>query len=357
MSILKLSADEEKEMREMLNAFPIDTTIKILDNIIKDLSEEEREFYKSEIDFWGTLGNQHVLINNIIDIIEDLGLIEPIMSIVDEVAGEKIKEAHKVADERYTRKTPTEYWSEEPTRKEPEPVYRAPGPWTKPEQKIVEPHPEEQYKDPGIKQKVWDPGPSPEIPEFIPDFESIPKKDLNEIRRQMQNQIKAALTGAVRIDPETGERSGQPVVPRPYVMEMVQAYLRATDPEKADQLFGTISGPGKQRDPGEGAASRSRFGYSVKVLLGYLFDRMSIEELYLYWNSIVNNKVLPWVNTEYVATGYGGGEMGANIPDIYKSWEDTTDLSHLEVEWPEEAQWGMAETPEWFGEVMGPIRY
>jgi hypothetical protein len=109
-------------------------------------------------------------------------------------------------------------------------------------------------------------------------------------------------------------------------MEMVYDYLYITGNEEAAEKFKY-----------DGVSSRTRFGFHTKAILRRMFNEMSLEDLYLYWNSIVNYKELPWVNTQYALDRFGGGEMGRNIGPMYETWKETEE--YADIDWPEQLSW------------------
>ena len=181
---------------------------------------------------------------------------------------------------------------------------RAPGEWTRLEETLVQDNPEEDYKYQDFFDREYAPGYA--VPTITPNMEEV--EDLPALTSAMQEAILAAVTPY-----------GQAGIPRPYLMDMVLNYFDKKDPEYAQSL----------RDAG--FDSRTRTGYSTKVVMNKLFDRISPEELYSFWNSIVNYKVLPGVNDDKVVDRYGGGAMGANIKRIYDQWHSDTDFSRIEM--------------------------
>lgn len=258
------------------------------------------------------------------------------------------------AADRYTPTGPGEDFWGEPLRTYPEPVYKSPGPWTKPERGLRKP--KEDYKYPDLWETEWTPGPAPSVPDSMPNFDEMSPVEIDWYWNEMKTQIEQAVMGAPRFNPETGKVNSQQGVPKPCVIDLTEQYLRIRDPEAAEQLFGKPPAPGRKRDPKDDAASDARFGYKIETLLNYLLKNMPIEDMYLYWNSIVNDKVLPLVNHEFVENRYCRGQMGRTSPGMYNTWKEKTSLDHLEVDWPEEEnQWVEGTPPEWFSQVQEPV--
>jgi hypothetical protein len=86
--MLRIKAQqEEKELFEMINTWPMKDVINVLTGLIQDLPEDEKKFYEAEIDTWGKFGKKSVLINDIIALIpagDVLSLLDVLMHDSDE---------------------------------------------------------------------------------------------------------------------------------------------------------------------------------------------------------------------------------------------------------------------------------
>lgn len=322
MSNFLIDADAEKEMREVLNYLSLSDIIKILQVQAEDMPPDKRAFYLDEIKMWGALGDKQQLISDIINIAEEYVGLEQVMDVFEALTqGLPSVEAQT----RYVTKGVPEgfEWSLEtsPTeRLKWMKYYQYPGLYSRYEKDLIQPHPEQDYADPDLLKREWEEGKvlglGPVIPEAFPKLEGLNQQNQYELRKLMETQIY-----------EMVQPSGAPPVPRPFLMEMVYDYLYVTGNEEAAEKF--------RRD---GVASRTRFGFHTKAILRRMFNEISLEDLYLYWNSIVNYKELPWVNEQYALARFGGGAMGRNIGPIYEQWKAQEEESPV-IEWPVELDW------------------
>lgn len=329
----------EEEMYNLLNMLSIEDNASILHSLAVDLPEEQQKFYKDEARFWKAIGQKQVLVQDIIDLIPADLLLKRIDAIVEDVIA-------KSADKsRYQPET--QYWSPEtrgPSR--PQTVLtQEPGfPEISPEESRIRPHPEKDYLVPDLFNIDWPPGPPPPIPEEMPDFSSMSKEDHTKLYGALKNGIADELRGYPLGSPR--DYPVTPPVPAPFIREMVLAYLDAVRPDYAMKL----------RDAGYKSIERK--GFSLPKSMSYLTKYMPIEDLYIYWNSIVNHKVLPWTNTDFVIAQYHGSKEGESLPDLYRAWKSQAPAEEAVI--PEETidYWKEdARAPEWFNNVVGPTEY
>jgi len=332
MAKLIVLAEAEQDLINLLNMLPTESLSSILTKLADQLPEEQKQFYMAEIGTWGALGKKNVLINDIVDIITEYMPPEVLMEEVDEITETAFPmNADKPGGRYFPQQQEQDYWS--PDLQAPRSPYqnltRAPGiPEVKPEVERIMPHPEQQYKDPELMETGYRVGPPPPIPEEIPNFAAMDQASQAGYSKGMQKQLLAALQQ----------------VPRPYIMEMVYQYLAANHEDEAEQY--NI----------DGVASRSRFGFNKQHLISRMTKSMPIDDLFYYWNSIVNHKLLPWVNTEWVDKRFGGGALGQNIGTMYNAWQEGADLSHIQMEWPETTTWQEpGDQPEWWPHPQTPV--
>jgi hypothetical protein len=320
MGNFSIGADTEKEMRQILTYLSLPDIINMLRVQTEDMPPEKRQFYLDEIEMWGAIGDKQQLISDIIDIAEEYVGLDEVMDIFETLT-EGLPPVE--AQTRYVRHDVPEgfEWSEEtsPTeRLKWMKYYQYPGYYSREEHQLIQPHPEQEYADPELLQREWEEGKvlgmGPIIPPALPKLEALGPEDKETLRKSMEQQIL-----------ETIQPTGAPVLPRPYVMEMVYDYLYLTSPEAAEQF--RI----------DGVASRTRFGFSTQRILRRMFNEMSLEDLYLYWNSIVIHRELPWVDTQYALDRFGGGALGKNIGDMYTNWQ--SDQNALMLDWPDDLPW------------------
>jgi hypothetical protein len=320
--------DAEQEMREMLSFLSLPDIIQILRTQANDMPPDKKQFYLDEINMWGSLGDKQQLISDIINIAEEYVGLEEVMGIFDTLTEGLPKEA-----DRYDVKGVPEgfEWSQEtsPTeRLKWMKYYQYPGYYSRYEKELIQPHPEQDYADPDLLKREWEEGKvlglGPVIPEALPKMEGLDQNDQLELRKLMESQIY-----------ETVQPAGAKPVPRPFLMEMVYDYLYIAGKEEAAARFKI-----------DGVSSRTRFGFHTKAILRRMFDEMSLEDLYLHWNSIVNYRELPWVNEQYALDRFGGGAMGRNIGPIYEDWKARGQPEEIpNIEWPEELAWAERVSP------------
>ena len=326
-----IDADNEKELRQILSYLSLPEIIHILETQMKDMPDDVKQFYVDEIALWGAIGNKQQLISDIINIAEESVGLDDVMEVFDEFT------EGLAPLEAQTRYMPTGVpegfeWSEEtnPTERTKWMRYNQyPGYYSREEKQLIEPHPEQDYADPDLLKREREEGKvlglGPIIPEALPKLDDLISTDQAELRKLMEEQIY-----------ETVQPSGAKPVPRPFLMEMVYAYLYVTGNEDAAEKFRN-----------DGVASRSRFGFHTKAILRRMFSQISLEDLYLYWNSIVNYRELPWVDENYALDRFGGGAMGRNIGPMYTDWKSQEDMivTAPEIEWPDELQWAERVSP------------
>jgi len=332
MANVMINADAEQELREVLSYLSLPDIINILQIYIATVPEDEQEFYLGEIDMWGSVGKKQLLISDIIQIIEDTVGLDEVMDVFDTLT-EGLPDIQ--ADMRYVRTDVPEgfEWSEEtnPNERLKWMKYNQyPGYYSREERQLIQQHPEQDYADPDLLKREWEEGKvlglGPVIPEALPKLDELQQSDQQELRNLMELQIQAVV-----------QPSGAPAVPRPFLMEMVYDYLYITGNDEAAEKFRL-----------DGVSSRTRFGFHTKAILRRMFSEMSLEDLYLHWNSIVNHRELPWVNEQYALDRFGGGEMGQNIGPMYTNWksEEMLETEPLDIGWPEELDWAERVTPE-----------
>jgi len=325
MTLMAL-ADSDREILNMLNKFKVDTIVNILRKQISALPEDDQQYFEDEIKTWGDEENKHVLINDIIDILDTDEIMDELDEVVpiDEHAAlgilgqEDDGSGNRRKDAPHRHWSPgQDFWSPEVEWERKTPFGPVPtSPDVKSEEGRIMPHPELDYKYDDLWDREWAPGTAPVWPENAPDFSEAAPADIAPARKDMELQIKNAISP-----------QGQIGVPRPHIMEMVYRYLEANDPEAAKKY--NI----------DDVSSRSVFGHAMRWILNRLFKSLSIEDLYLYWNSIVNHKVLPGVNPEYVDARYGGGKMGKPIDGLYESWATESSWDFEDPDWPVNVNW------------------
>ena len=324
-----INADAEREMYQILNYLSLPDIIKILRKQIEDMPSDKQKFYLDEINLWGTLGDKRQLINDIISIAEEYVGLDELMGVFD-LLTQNLPPID--AQTRYIPKGVPEgfEWSTETNPEERlkwMKYYQFPGYYSKEEKELIHPHPEQEYADPDLLKKEWEHGKilglGPIIPDAFPKLEELDQQDQQNLRKLMEMKIYEAV-----------QPSGEKPVPRPFLMEMVYAYLYVTSKAEAAERFRI-----------DGVSSRSRFGFHTKAILKRMFDEMPLEDLYLYWNSIVNYKELPWVDEAYAVARFGGGAMGRNIGQMYEDWKTQAQPEIPIIEWPEELTWAERAAP------------
>jgi len=338
MPNLLINADAEEEMRQILSYLDLTDIVKILRTQTKDMPPDKAQFYLDEINMWGSLGDKQQLISDIINIAEEYVGLEQVMDVFETLT-EGLPSVE--AQTRYMPKSVPEgfEWSLEtsPTeRLKWMKYYQYPGLYSRFEKDIMQPHPEQDYADPDLLKREWEEGKilglGPVIPGEFPKLEDLSPEENEELRSLMEEQIYLALKPPPHTEEEQGlpeeEKRGIVAVPRPYIMEMVYDYLYLSGNEEAAQQFLI-----------DGVSKRTRTGFSIDKILRRMFSVMPLEDLYLYWNSIVNNKELPWVNENYVRDRFGGGAMGANIEPLYNTWKEQSEVVHTDISWPEAMPW------------------
>jgi len=330
-----LSTDVEKEMRELLNLLSLPSIIQILEKQIEDLPLETQQFYLDEIDLWGSIGDKQQLISAIINITEEAVGLDEVMNLFDVVT------QGLPAVQAQTRYMPTGVapgfeWSQEtnPTeRLKWMKYYQYPGYYSKEEKELIQPHPEQDYADPDLLKREQEEGKvlgaGPIIPEALPKMNELNPQDQKELKKLMEAQIH-----------EIVQPHGARPVPRPFLMELAYDYLYITGNDEAAERFRV-----------DGVSSRTRF-FNTTAILKRMFDEMPLEDLYLYWNSIVNYRELPWVSEQYALDRFGGGELGHNIGTIYEDWKNQGQQEETPyIAWPEEMPWAervpIAEEKQW----------
>jgi len=338
MTNFLIDADSEEEMRQVLSYLDLPEIIKILKIQTNDMPPEQQKFYLDEIELWGAIGDKQQLISNIINIAEEYVGLEEVMEVF-EVLTEGLPPME--AQTRFmTKGVPEGFeWSEETSPEERLKwlrYYQYPGYYSREEKQLIQPHPEQDYADPDLLKREWEEGKilglGPVIPSELPKLEEVDEVNQAQLKRIMEQQITSALNPPAHTAEEkqlpAEERRVIISTPRPYVMEMVYDYLYISGHEAEAEKFLQ-----------DGVSSRSRFGFSLERILKRMFDVMPLEDLYLHWNSIVNNKTLPWVNENYVKDRFGGGAMGANIEPLYQTWLAESDVVNNQIEWPESVEW------------------
>jgi len=295
---MKIRAESpEQQMFDLLSVFSMSDIIGILTKLSEELSHTEREFYLGEIDTWGSIGNKKILINDIIDLVDAAGVIDT----VDEMTGDSLEKLHATLVKRSDfPRDPYDYgndWSEQTKTPRTWQPPTAPDIYTEKDRMRKRP----TYKDPDFYKKTWEWGTSPKTDEG--QDVSFAFDELAPVEKDM-----------LRKDLESGIFMGVsiPNVPLPYVLDMVDKYLQTNNPEKLKKLVDQ-----------EGMESRSRFGFSKRTVLQKMFEeKPPIEELYAYWDSIVNHRHLPLVNPEFVDARYNSGEM-INNEKMFENWKET----------------------------------
>lgn len=326
----------EKEIRELLDMLPLQDIVNLLEKNVEELPEVDKTFYRAEIDMWGRLGDKKHLISDLIGLIPD-ELLSEIIDEVDTASSELFPiEGQEKPGGRYQPGIGTEEfdWGDAPAKRSPYNVLpELPGtPSVKPERERIQPHPEKDY----IKEDLWEeltpPGPPP--PQVaIPDFSAMDASQQEEYKELMIDQIHTAVRTA-----------GQTNLPFPYLAEMMARYLDAVDPELLSKLIDA------------GVFSRSRFGFRWETIVKNMFrhPEMTLEDLYLYWNAIVNERMLPWVNGDWTVARYGGGARGKNIGPMFNEWGEL-ETPEAGLEFPENVEFTEKPAPAWHSEVRGPV--
>jgi len=332
MANFLVDADSEREMRDILSHLGLPEIINILRVQTDDMDPEQAQFYLDEIDLWGSIGDKQQLISDIINIAEEYVGLDEVMDVFEDLTqGLPPVEAQT----RYMPKSGPEgfEWSEEtsPTERLKWMDYNQyPGSYSREEKGLLMSHPEKDYADPDLLRREQEEGKTlglgPILPETLPTMDELPPAEQLKLRKLMQQQIHAKL-----------QSEGTVACPRPMMMEMVYDYLYITGNTAEMQRF-----------LDDGVQSRSRYGFHTTAILKRMFDQMSLEDLYLYWNSIVNYRELPWVDEQSAILRFGGGAMGSGVEPMYHKWLATDDVEAEapSIEWPEEVTWA-ERTPQW----------
>ena len=196
---------------------------------------------------------------------------------------------------RYAPKTGPEYWSPEtqPVTDPHQNLYRTmPGsPEIKPEvERIRKTHPRTTQEPSRLGPGPVSPASMVEVPEDPGEQAELFSTFKEDIIQNLQPQ-------------------GAMGMPRPYTMEMVYQYFTSIGDAKSAEKYRI-----------DGVRSISRFGFSTKHLIERLTENMSMEELYVYWNSIVNSKMLPYVNPDWVDWWHSLSDEHLGNRDRFKEW-------------------------------------
>jgi hypothetical protein len=291
--IAQMTEGQREDLRDLLSSWTIDELTRWVLRNTEDLPQEEQQFYKEDVEFWGSLGDKVHLTDSVVNLINDhvpLDVIEELFEAIDYT-----KFLPTAQSDRYIPKHKAP-WSdvESPQRTPHTPYTQAPELPTMNVEDILQPNPE--YKDESLYEKDWPLGPPPSVPMGMPDFSTMSDKDQAALKRSMLNAIHDVIKFA----------------PRPYGMDMIDKYFTEYrfNPE-AVRAF-EVDNPD----------SRTRHGYNWKNLVSAWFGKFApIEDVYVYWDSIVNRGFIPLVNPEYVEQRYGSG-IGGNIDEIYTSWKE-----------------------------------
>ncbi|NHJ40684.1 MAG: hypothetical protein FK731_11685 [Asgard group archaeon] len=350
MADLQINKDIEKEMRQVLSTpfFGLKELLEILSVQLLVVPPEERENYEYFIKLWvneeGKLQQQQ-LINIIIDIAEKYVGLADLMgtydTLIQDLNDEFTKELKQAQTRFVTKDVPEGFgWSEgtSPTERMKWMKYHQfPGLYSREERRLIQPHPEQDYADPDLLKREWEEGKvlglGPVIPSSLPKLNELSDVDQLDLRQLMEKQILDAVTPPAHTAKEKAlpreERRNIGMVPYPFVCEMVLNYLYLYNhPDEFAQA------------EADGICDRTRFGFTNEnILVSRMFPLMTIEDLYFYWNSIVNEKRLPWVDENRAVARYGGGAFGENIRPLYHKWIDKTDIINNQINWPEDLEW------------------
>ena len=200
------------------------------------------------------------------------------------------------------------------------------------ENKMVQPP---RYKHPDLFDQDFSLGLVPALPDAMPNFAAMEPGEQVAWRKDLKKNLIESLK----------------YVPMPYVYDLVFQYLDATNAADAEKYYV------------DGVDSLSRFGFGKPQLVARLTEDMSLEDIYMYWNSIANHRTLPWVNEEFVDKRYSSSERGKTFVDLYKNYKEgivraaptaenpTGEFPHTHnyKPWPD-SDWGdySMEEPEWW---------
>lgn len=290
-----LAEAPEQQIFELLSMLSLSDIIGILTKLTSDLPDHEREFYAKEVDTWGSSGNKAILINDIIELVDAAGVID----IVDSASTGSFEEFHhaalKFADRRYDDNSRSD-WSPGTTTPRTHPAPSVPDVMLEKDRVRKTP----TYKDPDLFKKDWELGEGPQSDDTAASFafDELDSGGQHALRKELEKGILMGLS--------------IPNVPKPYVLDMVSKWLQTSNPEKLKKLVDF-----------DDFESRSAWGRSKPYVLNKMFEeKPPLEELYSYWNSIVNHRHMPLVNTEYVDARFNSGEMVNNVK-MFENWENS----------------------------------